>query len=92
MAILTVDIDVVICAVASFSTTVPDQFLVAFGVGSNCRYVAVHEVCFTLNPTTCLTLPEHHAFIACDTVLSFAGRGQKTAWEMWKPFSVNGVF
>ena len=93
VAILTVDIDVVIFAVASFSTTVPDQFLVAFGVGSNCRYIVVREVFFTLNPTKCLTLPEHHAFIACDTVPSFAGRGQKTAWEMWKSFSeVNGVF
>ena len=83
----------VIFAVASFSTTVPDQFLVAFGVGSNCRYIAVHEVFFTLNPTKCLTLPKHHAFIACDTIHSFAGRGQKTAWEMCKSFSeVNGVF
>ena len=43
VAILSVDIDVVIFAVASFSTTVPDQFLVAFGVGSNCRYIAVRE-------------------------------------------------
>ena len=93
VVILTVDIDVVIFAVASFSTTVPDQFWVAFGVGSNCRHIAVHEVCFTLNPTQCLTLPEHHAFIACDTVPSVAGRGQKTAWEMWKSFSeVNDVF
>ena len=71
---LTFDTDVVIFEVASFSTTGPDQFWVAFGVGSNCRYIAVHEVVFTLNPTKCLTLPEHHAFTACDTVPSFAGR------------------
>ena len=68
MAILTVDIDVVIFAVASFSTTVPDQFWVAFCVGSNCPYIAVHEVVFTQNPTKCITLPEHHAFVACDNV------------------------
>ena len=93
VAILTVDIDVVIFAVASFSTTVPDQFWVAFGVGSNCRYIAVHEVVFTQSPTKCLTLPEHHAFVVCDTVPPFADRGQKTAWVMWKSFSeVNDVF
>ena len=68
VAKLTVDTDVVILAVASFSKTVPDQFLFAFGVASNCRYIAVHEIVFTMNPTKCLTLPEHHAFIACDTV------------------------
>ena len=34
VAILTVDTDVVMFAVASFSKTVPDQFLFAFGVAS----------------------------------------------------------
>ena len=83
VAILTVDTDVVMFAVASFSMTVPDQFLFAFGVASNCRYIAVHEIVFTMNPTKCLTLPEPHAFIACDTVPSFSGRGKKTTWDIW---------
>ena len=43
VAILTVDTDVVMFAVASFSKTVPDQFLFAFGDPSNCRYIAVHN-------------------------------------------------
>ena len=42
VAILAVDTGVVIFAVASFNKTVPDQFLVAFGVASICRYIAVH--------------------------------------------------
>ena len=93
VAKLTVYTDVEIFAVASFSMTVPNQFLVAFGVASNCRYIAVHKIVFTMNPTTCLTLPEPHAFIACDTVPSFAGRGRKTAWEIWKSFSeVNDAY
>ena len=79
VAILTVDTDVVIFAVVSFSKIFPEQFFVAFGVTSNCRYIAVHEIVFTMNPTKCLTLPEPHWFIACDTVPSFAGRGKKTA-------------
>ena len=93
VAILTVDTDDVIFAVASFSKTVPGQFLVVFGVASNCRYIAVHDIVFTMNPTKCLTLPEPHAFIACDTVPSFAGRGKKTVWDIWKSFSeVNDAF
>ena len=68
VAILTVDTDVAMFAVASFSETVPGQFLFAFDVASNCRYIAVHEIVFTMNPTKCLTPPEHHAFIACNTV------------------------
>ena len=36
VAILTIDTDVVMFAVASFSKTVPDQFLFAFGVASIC--------------------------------------------------------
>ena len=80
VAMLTVNTDVVMFAVASFSKTVPGQFLFAFGVASNCRYIAVHEIVFTMNPTKCLTLSQPHAFIACDTVPSFAGRGHKTTW------------
>ena len=74
VAILTVDTDVVMFAVASFSKTVPGQFLFAFGVASNCRYIAVREIVFTMNPKKCLTLQEPHAFIACGTVPSIAGR------------------
>ena len=77
VAILTVDTGVVMFAVASISETVPDQFLFAFGVASNCRYIAVHEIVLTMNPTKCLTLREPNAVIACDTVPSFAGRGKK---------------
>ena len=87
VAILTVDNDVVMFTVASFSKTVPDQFLFAFGVASYCRYIAVHEIVFTMNPKKCLTLPEPHAFTSCDTIPSFAGRGKKTTCDIWLSFS-----
>ena len=83
VAILTLDTDVVMFAVASFSKTVPDQFVFAFGVASNCGHIVVHDIVFTMNPTKCLTLPEPTAFIACDTVPSFADRGQTTTWDIW---------
>ncbi|KAK1888362.1 Fibrinogen-like protein 1, partial [Dissostichus eleginoides] len=86
VTIRTVDTDVVVLAVASFSKIAPDELWVAFGVGSSFHYIAVHEIVATMNPTKCLTLPVLHAFTGCDTVSAFAGRGKKTAWETWKSF------
>lgn len=93
VTIRTVDTDVVVLAVASFSKIGPDELWIAFGVGSNFRYIAVHEMVSTMSPSECLTLPVFHAFTGCDTVSTFAGRGKKTAWKAWKSFpEVNDAF
>jgi hypothetical protein len=84
VTIPTVDTDVVVLAVASFSKIAPDELWVSFGVGSSFRYIAVHEMVSTMNPSECLTLPVFHAFTGCDTVSTFAGRGKKTAWQTLK--------
>lgn len=68
VTIRTVDTDGVVLAVASFSKTAPDEVWVVFGVGSSFRYIAVHEMVATMNPTQCLTLPVFHAFTGCDTI------------------------
>ena len=86
VTILTVDTDVVVLAVASFSKIAPDELWVAFGVKSRFRYIAIHEMVATMTQTQCLTLPVFHAFTRCDTVSAFAGRGKKTAWVTWKSF------
>ena len=93
VTIRTVDTDVVVLAVASFSKIGPDELWIAFGVRSNFRYIAVHEMVSTMSPSECLTLPVFHAFTGCDTVSTFAGRGKKTAWKAWKSFpEVNDAF
>ena len=93
VTIPTVDTDVVVLAVASFSKIAPDELWVAFGVGSSFWYIAVHEMVSTMNPSECLTLPVFHAFTGCDTVSTFAGRGKKTAWQTLKSFpEVNDAF
>ena len=39
------------------------------------------------------SLPMFHAFTGCDAVSSFAGRGKKTAFDIWKSFNeVTPVF
>ena len=93
VTIRTVDTVVVVLDVASYSKTALHQLWIAFGAGSSFRYIAIHEMVATMNPTQCLTLPVLHAFTGCDTVAAFAGRGKKTAWETWKSFpEVNDAF
>ena len=82
VAIRTVDTDVVVQAVASFNNINPDEL----GTGFSFRYIAVHQQAAAMNPRQCATLPIFHALTGCDTVSSFAGRGKKTAWEIWKVF------
>ena len=77
----------------SFSKTALDELWVACGVGTNFRYIAVHEMVATMNPTKSLTVPVLHEFTGSDTVSSFAVRGKKTAWETLKSFpEVNDAF
>ena len=86
----TVDTDVAVLGVASFSKTTPEELGIAFW----CRIkLSVHEMVATMSPTQCLTLPVFQTFTGCATVTSFAGRGKKTAWETWKSFlEVNDAF
>ena len=86
VAIRTVDTDVVALAVASFSNINPDELWIALGTGSTFRYIAVHQLAAAMNPRQRATLPIFHALTGCDTVSSFAGRGKKTAWKVWKVF------
>ena len=79
VTIRTVDTDMIVLVVVSFSKIAPDEFWVAFGVGSKFRYIPIHKMVSTINPTQCLTLPVFHTFTGCDTISAFAGRGKKTA-------------
>ena len=84
-----VDTDVVL-AIAKFNQIKPDELWLAFGTKSSFRYIPIHEIVGKMDPTTCKALPVFHAFTGCDT---FAGRGKKTAWSMWKVFpDVNKAF
>ena len=93
VAIRTVDTDVVVLFVASFNDINRVELWIAFGTGSSFQYIAVHQLAATINSRQCDTLPIFHALTGCHTVSSFAGRGKKTAWEIWKVFpEVNDAF
>ena len=86
LSVRTVDTDVVILAISTFNEINPDELWLAFGTGSNFRYIPIHEVVANMDPRVCATLPMFHAFTGCDTVSAFCGRGKKTAWNTWKVY------
>lgn len=91
--IRTVDTDVLILAVALYHKLDLSELWIAFGAGSSFRYIAVHDLVASMDPTLCQYLPVFHAFTGCDTVSSFTGKGKKTAWETWRSFpEVNSAF
>ena len=59
VTIRTVDIDVVVLAVALFKKTDSNELWIALGTGwkKSFRYLAVHEMVATMDPRQCLTLP-----------------------------------
>lgn len=86
LSVRTGDTDVVVLAIAMFNRINPDELWLAFGTGSNFRYIPIHEVVGDMGPRTCTALPVFHALTGCDTISAFAGRGKKTAWNTWKVF------
>ena len=70
----TVDTDVLVLAVAFLQQVTEGEHLdlwVAFGTGSNFRYIAAHEIATKLGQVVSKALPVFHAFTGCDTVSSF---------------------
>ena len=53
VTIRTVDTVVEVLGVALFSKTAPDQLWIPFGAGSSFRYIDIHEMVATMNPTQC---------------------------------------
>ena len=81
----TVDTDVVVLAVAlACIFDEEDEVWMSFGTGKAFRFLAAYEMMRALGPEKAQALPMFHALTGCDTVSSFADRGTRTAWEVWK--------
>ncbi|KAK4306901.1 hypothetical protein Pmani_021308 [Petrolisthes manimaculis] len=48
--------------------------------------IPTHQIATSLGAEKARALLMFHAFISCDTVSSFAGKGKKTAFNSWKSF------
>ena len=86
VCIRTVDSDVVVIATSLFSQISPEELWLVLGTTMKPKIIAVHELVASLQPSKVNSLLFFHAFTGCDTTSAFAGRGKKTAWEVWKTF------
>ena len=83
----TLDTDVLVLAVSNVVSLEDTEIWVAFGTGKHLRYIPAHDIANEPGYEKALSLPMFHAFTGCDTVSSFAGRGKKTAFDIWKSFN-----
>ena len=83
--IRTVDTDVVL-SISLLDRMNAHELWIAFRIGKNFRYLAVHDIRAALGPDKSAALPFFHALTGCDTVSCFAGHGKKTAWQTWNAF------
>jgi len=67
LSVRTVDTDIVILAIFMFNEIKLEELWLAFGTGSNFRYIPI-QVVVSMDPRVCTTLPMFHAFTGCDTV------------------------
>ena len=86
LSIRTVDTDVVVLAVTAAQRLDVSELRIAFGTGKHLRFLAAHKMARSLGPDHCIALPMFHSLTGCNTVSSFGGRGQKTAWDTWKVY------
>lgn len=86
MIIKTNDTDVVVIAVHTLPRLQMqglESLWIAFGQGSNARWIPVHEVVSAIGPDKASGMLYFHAFTGCDVVSSFHGKGKKSAWLTW---------
>ena len=79
----TVDTDVVVLAISNFRRLGISKMWIAFGVGKQYRYIAIHDIVRALGDEKSQVLHVFHAFTGCDQTSAFLGRGKSTAWATW---------
>ena len=84
--IRTNDTDAVVLAASIVNTIPAEELWVAYCTGKHLQNIAAHAIVSSLGPKRAAVLPMFHALTGCDTVSFFAGRGKKTAWDIWGVF------
>ena len=82
----TVDTDVLVLAISQMQNLNLSELWLEFGVGKHYRVIPVHLIAVRIGPVKASALPFFHALTGCDTPSAFAGRGKKTAWDIWNIF------
>ena len=73
------DVEVLAC---HYQSAIPAELTLISGKRSRSRLISVPRLCEKLGPRVCRVLPSLYALTGCDAVSSFAGRGEKRAFEI----------
>ena len=84
--IITVDTDVIILAIALFSSLNIEELWIEFGSGQNRRWYPIHEIVNSIGRQYCEGILFRYAFTGCDSVSSFSRCGKIKAWETWSAY------
>lgn len=77
----TVDSDIVILSIHSFTSFGLTEFWICLSSGKKTRNTPIHTLSAQLGPSRCSALPLFYAVSSCGTVSQFLGCGKKTAWQ-----------
>ena len=72
----------VVLAISVVNTLPVDELWITYGLGKHVCNLVVHSIAMSLGQDKASVLPMFHAFMGCDTVSFFGGRGKKTAWDV----------
>ena len=80
----TCDTDQLVLDIAALAFLQFDEFWLSFGVGRSHKYIPIHDLVHQLGHSVAKVLSGFHAFISCDTMSSFHGKGKKTCWDIFQ--------
>ena len=58
----------------------------AFGYGVGMKWIPIDELLSAIGAARASGIMYFHAFIGCDVVSAFGGKGKKSAWQTWDVF------
>ena len=85
ITIRTVDTDVLVLAIATFSKLkiYVEEFWIDFGSGKNRRFYPIHAIFEDIGEEKAQGMPFFHAFTGCDQVSFLANITKSSAWKIW---------
>ena len=81
--IITVDTNVIILAIALFSSLNIEELWIEFVSGQNRRWYPIHEIVNSIDRQYCEGILFQYAFTRCNSISSFSQCGKIKVWETW---------
>ena len=77
----------VVLAISAVAKLTNLNLSIAFGTGTNFRYLNVNNLANSITHDKANVLPMFHAITGCDTFSFFAGKGKMSAMDTWSVYT-----